>query len=372
MKRIIKMILMSTAFAFLLSCTAFALESNIDEYNDEYEVSKIYDYIDAETAHLLEEFGITQINVESLFSVEPSKIFNALFNISALAIKKPVKFLTVALGVILLSSAAASVINNDEIVGLVGSSALALGSATATAELISAAVSVLQSLLFFTTGFAGVFSVIVSSVGNVSVGASYGAFTVFINTILSGLLVDLAQPIVNALCSLGFLSCFDVYCYTARFSQLVKKVYVFVLSLASTIFSGVVTLKGILGGSIDSLASRGAQFVIGQSLPIVGGAVSETYATLVTSLCLIKNTVGVFGIITVIVIVLPVLLELFCWSFAFELTLNVAQTTGVEKAVGLMSILKDALTLLISTIIILSAVFIVSVGVCIAVKGNAL
>ena len=73
----------------------------------------------------------------------------------------------------------------------------------------------------------------------------------------------------------------------------------------------------------------------------------------------------------VIVIILPILLELFCWVFAFEASLNIAQATGVNKAVGLMSILKDALTLLISTIVILTAVFIVSVGVCIAVRGSA-
>ena len=371
MKRLIKVILLALVGMLLLSCTALAVESNIDEYNKEYDVEKIYEYIDGETAQLLEEFGISEINARSIFSITPDKGLGALFNISTMAINKPIKFLVVAIGVILLSSTASAFLPDNEIVGVVGSSALALCSATAVAELVSTAISVLQSLLFFTTGFAGIFSVIVSSTGSVNVGISYGALTVFINTILSGLLVDLSQPIVNALCSLGFLSCFDFYSYTERLSSLVKKVYVFLLSLAGTIFSGIVTLKGVVGGSIDSLGSRGAQFVIGQSLPIVGGAVSETYATLITSLSLIKNTVGVFGIITVIVIILPILLELFCWVFAFEVSLNIAQATGINKAVGLMSILKDALTLLISTIVILTAVFIVSVGVCIAVKGSA-
>jgi hypothetical protein len=126
MKRIIKIFVLSVAIAIILSCSAFALESNIDEYNKEYEVSKIYDYIDGETAQLLENFGITEININTIFSVDPSKVFNALFNISSLAIKKPIKFLTVALGVILLTSAASSFLPNEEIVGLAGSSALAL------------------------------------------------------------------------------------------------------------------------------------------------------------------------------------------------------------------------------------------------------
>lgn len=371
MKRILKILIISSLFMILLSPCAFALESNIDQYAEEFDYEQIFDSVNDETLTILEEIGLTEISAESIFAIEPQKIFNALFNIASMAVKKPAGFTVSALGILFLTAALSSFVGKSDVLGFVGSSALALTVAVPVAELVATAFSVLEALLLFTTSFAGVFSAIVSSSGNVSAGVSYSYSTVFINTVLSGVLVNLSQPVVNAMCSLGFLSCFDIYFYTSRFSGIVKKIYVFILSLAGTIFSGIVTLKSVISSGVDSLSSRGVQFVIGQSLPIVGGAVSETYSTLMSSLNLIKNTVGVFGIITVVVFVLPTLFELLMWILSLEIIRNTAEAVGVENSMGLISILKDSLVLLVSTIVILTAVFVVSVGVCITVKGGA-
>ena len=109
---------------------------------------------------------------------------------------------------------------------------------------------------------------------------------------------------------------------------------------------------------------------MGRSLPVVGGTVSETYSALVSSLTLIKNTVGIFGIITVTVTVLPTLIDLLMWILALEISISVSESFGTSKAMGMLNVLKDTLVLLVATIVIVATIFIVSVGVVIAVKGG--
>lgn len=372
MKRILKSALCVFVLALLLSPTAFALESNIDEYAREFDVESIFDSIDGETKAILEEIGITEISYNSVFSVDPQKVFNALFNIVSGAVKTPLKFMLVAVGVLMITSVLVSFTNNGESVKIIGGGVLSLTMAVPIATVVTTSFAVLESLLVFTTAFTGVFSVIVSTSGNVTMGVSYAALTVFSDTVFSGVLTKVSQPVVNAMCSIGFLSCFDMYNFTDRISSIIKKLYVFALSFVGTVFSGLVTLKGVLTEGVDTLSSRSIRFVIGQSLPIVGGAVSETYSTLVSSLGLIKNTVGAFGIITVIVFVLPTLIELLMWCLSLEIVFSASQIFGVDNSICLISVIKDALILLVSTIVILTTIFIVSVGVCIAIKGGAI
>ena len=176
---------------------------------------------------------------------------------------------------------------------------------------------------------------------------------------------------MNAMCSLGFLSCFDFYGFSTRFSSTVKKIYVFFMSFVGTVFSGIVTIKGVLSDGADTLTAKGVRFVVGRSLPVVGGTVSETYSALVSSLSLIKNTVGIFGIITVIVTVLPTLVQLIVWVLCLEITISLSESFGTQKTIGMLNVFKDTMVLLIATLSIVTAIFIVSVGVVIAVKGGA-
>ncbi len=371
MKRLIKITICSIVFLFLVSPSALCVDSNIDQYSEEYDFQSMFDTLDDNTLEILEEIGITEISYDTVFSIEPEKIFNALFNIIADAVKSPFKFTIVALGILILVSVFSAVVQKSDSVGMIGGGVLALTVAVPVAQVVTTAFSVIEALLVFTTAFAGVFCAIVSSSGNLTMGISYASFTVFSNTVFSSAITNFSQPVIKAMCSVGFLSCFDIYKLTERFTSIIKKVYVVLLSFVGTVFSGLVTLKGVLSEGADSLSARSIRFVIGQSLPVVGGAVSETYSTLISSLSLIKNTVGAFGIITVIVFVLPTLIQLIMWMLSMEIISTAAQSFGAESATSVITVLKDALVLLLATVVILTTIFIVSVGVCIHTKGGA-
>lgn len=368
--RFVFVVLITLLNLFFLCVSSYAVESNIDEYGEEFDFEAVIDAVDDETLAILEEIGITELSYESIFAVEPSKVFRALFDMVSTAIKEPLEFVLITAGVLMISALLPSVTASSESVALTGGSVIALSAAVPVARLVTASFSVLETLGMFTTAFAGVFCAVVSASGGFTSSVTYSALTVFANALFSGLLSEFCQPVVNAMCSLGFLSCFDVFEFSTRFSGTVKKIYVFFMSFVGTVFSGIVTVKGVLSNGADTLTSKSVRFVVGRSLPVVGGTVSETYSALISGLKLIKNTVGVFGIITVIVTVLPTLIDLVMWIAALGISVSVSEAFGTSKAIGMLSVLKDTLVLLVATVVIVSAIFIVSVGVVIAVKGG--
>ncbi len=371
MKRILKKCISLAVLIvlfFSLSMNVYALEENIDSYKEEFDFQSIADAIDDETAGILAEIGINEISFEKLFSVSFFKIFNVLFDLTKRSLTQPLKFLVTAIGVLILTALFSSFFTSSQTVSVIGNSILALSMAVPVVNAVTTAFSVLESLNVFTTAFAGVFSMLVSSSGKVALGSSYASLAVLSNTLFSALLSGISQPAINAMCSLGFLSCFDIYKFSEKFSSIVKKLYISFLGFIGTFFSGIVTLKGVLGAGVDSLTSRGIRFVVGRTVPVVGGAVSDTYSALVSSLSLIKSTVGIFGIVTVILTVLPSLLEIIGWAFALYIVISVSELLGSVGSVGMLNIFKDALTLLGATTVFSAVIFIVSVGVVIFVK----
>ncbi len=374
MKRILRILIAlfcCIIFLHLFSPCVYAVDSNIDEYSEEFDYESFLSELDSDTIHILSEIGITEISFESVFSVSFGKIFTALFNIMGESIKEPLRFLFISTGIMMFTSLMSSSARNAQTVQLVGGGALALSVATPIARAVSTSFSVLESLGAFTTAFSGVLCSIVSLSGGVITGIAYTSLTVFFNGLFSGLLSGFAKPVINSMCSLGFLSCFDIMGLTSRLSEIIKKIFLFLISFIGTVFSGLVTLKGVLSEGADNLATRSVRFVVGRSLPVVGGTVSETYSALISSLSLIKSTVGVFGIITVVVIVLPTLLRLIMWSLSIEISVSLFEIYGLESSKGLFTTIKDALVLLIATIIMVTTIFIVSVGVVLTLKGGA-
>lgn len=372
MKRILKKCICLVAFVgllFSLSVNAYALEENIDSYKEEFNFQSIADAIDDETAEILAEIGINEISFDKLFSVSFSKVFDVLFNLTKRSFTQPLKFLISATGILILTALFSSFFNSSQTISVIGNSILALTIAVSVVNAVTTAFSVLESLNIFTTAFAGVFSMLVSSSGKVALGTSYASLAVLSNTLFSALLSGISQPAINAMCSLGFLSCFDIYKFSEKISAIVKKLYISFLGFIGTFFSGIVTLKGVMGAGMDSLTSRGIRFVVGRTVPVVGGAVSDTYSALVSSLSLIKSTVGIFGIVTVVLTVLPSLLEIIGWVLALYIIISVSELLGSTEGVGMLSIFKDTLTLLGTTTVFCAVIFIVSVGVVIFVKG---
>lgn len=369
--RLFMVALLGVVFSSVLSPAVYAEDTNIDEYAEEFDYEAFLSQLDGDTIHILSEIGITELSFESVFSVSFGKVFNSLFNIVEESVKEPMKFLLVSTGIMIMTSLMGASVKNAQSVQLVGGGALALSVATPIARTVSASFSVLETLGAFTTAFSGVFCGIVSLSGGVITGIAYTSMTVFFNGLFSGMLSGFAKPVINSMCSLGFLSCFDMMGLTSRFSGAIKKIFLFLISFIGTVFSGIVTLKGVLSEGADNLATRSVRFVVGRSLPVVGGTVSETYSALISSLSLIKSTVGVFGIITVVVIVMPTLIRLIMWSLSIEIVLSLFDVYGLDASKGMLSVIKDALVLLIATIIMVTTIFIVSVGVVITMKGGA-
>ncbi len=369
MKRIF-IVLTVVVFLFVFSVSCSAVSTNIDNYSSEFSYDEMISSIDSSVVEILNEMGITELSYESIFSVTPKKVWDSFYGVFTDSLKEPFTHFMVVTGIMAVMAVLTNISRSPETVTLIGGSCVACILATPIVSLITRSFSVLETLTVFTSAFSAVFCAVTSAAGGVIQGTSFLGMNIFLNSALSVFVSSMSKPLSGCMCSLAFLSCFNIKTFSERISELFKKFYIFILGLITTVFSGVSAIKAILGGSADSVTVKGIKFLVGRSLPIVGGVVSESYQSIMASLSLIKSTVGIFGIITIVITVFPVISELMSWWLFLNFISTVSEIFGCFKIQNLILIFKDVIILVIATIIFSALLFIVSCGFMLVFKGS--
>ena len=71
------------------------------------------------------------------------------------------------------------------------------------------------------------------------------------------------------------------------------------LKLVLTLFITFLTLGSTVSGSVDQLSLKAARFAVSGTVPVVGGIISDAAETMLSGAVLVKNAVGVFGMLCV-------------------------------------------------------------------------
>ncbi len=355
---------------FLLSVISLSAGGEPDSFKDTYSFEDLTEGLSEETLEILKEAGIDEISFESVFSVSPLKVFDLLFSVFTKEVKEPLKFFTSVLCIYILYSFVSVSVKYNDIFRVIGMSVLAVFCAVPVSKLVNEVFSVLETVCAYNTVLSGILCAVVSASGGVVSGTLYGGISVFFFNIISKICEVVSNPLINGMCCFSFFSCFAEFGFSQKVSGMLKKAYMLFLGVCGSLFTGILSLKTVLSSSADSVALRSVKFLVGESVPLVGGVVSESCSAILASLSLLKNTVGVFGIISVIVTVLPVLIKLVCWQFSFMLLDVLGEMLSLKAEGNPLSFFGSVISLLSATVVFAAAVFIVSVGTVIFFAGG--
>lgn len=144
---------------------------------------------------------------------------------------------------------------------------------------------------------------------------------------------------------------------------LLKKIITWGMTVTMTLFTGFVSMKCTLGGKADGVASKTARFLISGTVPVVGGAVSDAYATVKSSFDVIQGTVGTLGIVAMIIIMLPPVLELLIFRAVMWIGTAIAELFSTEPLIKLMKGIDSGLAVAQSVLVCYSVIFVICTGI---------
>ena len=132
-----------------------------------------------------------------------------------------------------------------------------------------------------------------------------------------------------------------------RLADLLKWAVTTTLTVVMMVFVGYLTASGVVAGTADAATVKAAKFAISGAIPVVGGILSDAAETVLASAGVLRGTVGVFGMLTILGICLIPLLQLSVHYLAYKLTAALAAAVGDGPVCALVDRLGSAFGLVL-------------------------
>ena len=134
-------------------------------------------------------------------------------------------------------------------------------------------------------------------------------------------------------------------------SKLIGSLVKWLLGILFVVFLGVTALKGIAGASLDGVYFKAAKFTIDKTVPIIGGMFSDTLDTLMACGAVVKNSVGIVGLLSMTMLLLAPLCGLMSYMFLMKIAAAAAGLFGGQDTSQMLERMSEAIKLLLAALL---------------------
>lgn len=240
----------------------------------------------------------------------------------------------------------------------------------AFAEMQSLTVNTLKSLFQFVTLLLPAYVVtIVFSAGSISALGFY-ELTLLSVHILQLLFIKMVLPLIQIYVVFLFFNQLTQEDLFSQASEFLKTLLEWILKTTTAILVGLQTIQCLVAPAVDTLKNSTAHRIV-KALPGVGGLMDSAAETIAGSALVIKNAVGVAGMIAVLLICLLPFLKLGLSVLLFRLLCALLQPISEKRMVDCIRSFSDGVMLLMKTMLAGLVVFLVSLAMITAsVRGG--
>lgn len=184
----------------------------------------------------------------------------------------------------------------------------------------------------------------------------------FIGNIIQNLLI----PITLIIASISIIAKISDKIQVERISKFLKSSTIWFLGLILTIFVGVVSLEGTLASSVDGITAKTAKTIVSSAIPVVGKILGDVTDSVIGCGVILKNSVGLFGVIIIIGICIAPILKLTVLTMAYKLVASVCEVVAEPKIISLLDQISDIFKILLAILVSIS--FMVIIGTTLMIK----
>lgn len=178
-------------------------------------------------------------------------------------------------------------------------------------------------------------SAMAMSGGTVSAGTLYAGTALF-SGLLSRLIARLLLPGVSVYLVVAAAEAALADSLLSELREFVGWLISKSLRVMLFVFTGYLTVTGVISGSADAAAVRATKAAVSGMVPVVGSILSDASETLLASASALKSSMGVFGMLAVLAICLAPFLKIGAQYLLLKGTAAVSGTIGMPQQVKLV------------------------------------
>ncbi|QHS24492.1 stage III sporulation protein AE [Virgibacillus sp. MSP4-1] len=213
---------------------------------------------------------------------------------------------------------------------------------------------------------------IMASVGSITSITFFQPIILFLINVSGFLISTFVIPLIFLSALLHIVSSLNENYQATKLANLLRNVGLSVLGVFFTIFVGVISVQGATTAITDGLAVRTAKFVTGNFIPVIGRMFTDAADTMLSASMLLKNTIGIVGVIIVLGVALFPAIKVLVISVIYKLAAAILQPVGGGPVINTMDLISKHIMYIFAALLVVTMMFFFSIVILVAASNLTL
>ncbi|WP_025026202.1 stage III sporulation protein AE [Caldalkalibacillus mannanilyticus] len=210
---------------------------------------------------------------------------------------------------------------------------------------------------------------LMASLGNITSVSLFHPLIVFLVNSSGVFIYSVVFPLLFFSAVLGIVSTFSEEYKVSQLSTLLRNISVGILGVFLTIFLGVVSVQGAASAVLDGVTIKTAKFITGNFVPVVGRMFTDATDTVIGASLLVKNTVGLAGVIILLLLCAFPALKILTIALIFNISAAVLQPLGSSNVISCLNIIGKSLVYVFAALATVCLMFFLAITIIIAASN---
>ena len=184
--------------------------------------------------------------------------------------------------------------------------------------------------------------------GGITRSAALYTGAVAFNTLLCSFISSLIVPLIYIFLCVAVASGAIGEIALEKAKNFIKWLITWGLKIVLYVFSGFMGITGVISGSADAAAIKATKLTISGVVPVVGGILSDASETVLVSAGIVKNSVGVYGLLAIIAVWIGPFIKIAVQHLLLRLTCVICEVFSAERTCKLIQDFASAMGLLLA------------------------
>lgn len=191
-------------------------------------------------------------------------------------------------------------------------------------------------------------------------GALYAA-TAFFDALLSTAVSELLVPLVYIFLCISVCINLFMQPLLRDMGKFIKWLLTWGLKTTLYVFTGYISITGVVGGTTDATMLKATKLTISGMVPVVGNILSDASEAVLVSAGVMKNAVGIYGLLAVIAIWIGPFLQIGVQYLMLKMTAGVCEMFGPKKMSNLIHDFSTAMGVVLAMTGTVCIIFLISI-----------
>lgn len=363
-----------------LSNSSYANDNQtIIEQQEEFKIQDFIKNAEKFTGEFFEDIDINEILNDAIKGeVDNSTLLKKILNILGKEVTTNIKSLVSILAIILihsiLKSISESLENNNisKLIYYVQYILIVTVIMSNFTDIIKLVQDTTENLIGFMNALVPLLITLMMYTGSITTSSVVEPIILFMINFIGNIIQNLIIPFVLVLTSLVIISKISDKVHIDKLSKFFKSGIVWFLGIVLTVFVGVVSLEGTLSSGVDGITAKTTKAVVSSAIPVVGKILGDAVDTVLGCGIVLKNAVGLVGVVIVIGICIMPILKLFVLSVSYKLLSTVVQPIADEKIIDLLEQIGDIFKIFLGILCAISFMLIIGTTLVLKISNGTM